>query len=278
MEYIAYSSMVIANEEANGQAEYIDYEFPQFNWNWQKLLKSSAWLSLAGCMVFFAAITQTQSAVAAYVRTNGSCLNVRIQPEMDAKVVDCLPNGTNITSTQTVNGFVRLSANKYVSAKWVGDMSATRPNKPNNNAGVGGRVTLSLGSRGAAVAEVQKVLGINPTGYYGPVTARRVREFQGNNDLRVDGVVGPETRTALFSTASTGNMPDKPNPGTGGPVTLTLGSKGEAVSEVQKALGIEPTGYYGPVTARKVREFQANNDLRVDGVVGPETRSALLRG
>ncbi|WP_236140699.1 peptidoglycan-binding domain-containing protein [Nostoc sp. CMAA1605] len=270
--------MVIANEEANGQAEYIDYEFPQFNWNWQKLLKSSAWLSLAGCMVFFAAITQTQSAVAAYVRTNGSCLNVRIQPEMDAKVVDCLPNGTNITSTQTVNGFVRLSANKYVSAKWVGDMSATRPNKPNNNAGVGGRVTLSLGSRGAAVAEVQKVLGINPTGYYGPVTARRVREFQGNNDLRVDGVVGPETRTALFSTASTGNMPDKPNPGTGGPVTLTLGSKGEAVSEVQKALGIEPTGYYGPVTARKVREFQANNDLRVDGVVGPETRSALLRG
>ncbi|HIK03808.1 MAG TPA: peptidoglycan-binding protein [Trichormus sp. M33_DOE_039] len=275
MEYIAYSSMVIANEEANGQAEYIDYEFPKFDWNWQKLLKSSAWLSLAGWMVFLTAITQAPSALAAYVRTNGSCLNVRLQPSMDSKVVDCLPNGTNITTAQTVNGFVRLSANRYVSAKWVGDMSTTRPNQPNNSGGVGGRVTLSLGSKGQAVSEVQKVLGINPTGYYGPVTARRVREFQSNNDLRVDGIVGPETRSALFKTASTPSTPTTP---TGGPVTLTLGSKGEAVSEVQKALGIEPTGYYGPVTARRVREFQASNNLRVDGVVGPETRSALLRG
>lgn len=275
MEYIAYSSMVIANEEANGQAEYIDYEFPKFDWNWQKFFKSSAWLSLAGCMVFLTSITQAPAALAAYVTTNGSCLNVRLQPTTKSKVVDCLPNGTNITATQTVNGFVRLSANRYVSAKWVGNMSTTRPNRPNHGGGVGGRVTLSLGSRGQAVAEVQKVLGVNPTGYYGPVTARRVREFQSNNNLRVDGIVGPETRSALFRTASRPNTPTTP---TGGPVTLTLGSKGEAVSEVQKALGIEPTGYYGPVTARRVREFQASNNLQIDGIVGPETRSALLRG
>jgi peptidoglycan hydrolase-like protein with peptidoglycan-binding domain len=276
MEYLAYSSMVIANEEANGQAEYIDYEFPKFDLNWQKLLKSSAWLSLAGCMVFLSAITQAPAALGAYVRTNGTCLNVRVDPNPNSKVVDCLPNGTKIDTTGTVNGFARLSTNRYVSARWVGNMStATRPTKPMNNAGVGGRVTLSLGSRGQAVSEVQKVLGINATGYYGPVTARRVREFQANNKLRVDGVVGAETRSALFRTAST---PTRPTTPTGGPVTLSLGSKGQAVSEVQKVLGIEPTGYYGPVTARRVREFQANNDLRVDGVVGPQTRSALLRG
>ncbi|MBD2364138.1 peptidoglycan-binding protein [Anabaena minutissima FACHB-250] len=278
MEYLAYSSMVIANEEANGQAEYIDYEFPKFDLNWHKLLKSSAWLSLAGCMVLFSAITQTPAALAAYVRTNGTCLNVRVDPNPKSKVVDCLPNGTQIATTGTVNGFARLSTNRYVSANWVGSMSTTSttsPTKPMNSAGVGGRVTLTVGSRGQAVSEVQKVLGINATGYYGPVTARRVREFQANNKLRVDGIVGPQTRTALFRTASTPTTTITP---TGGPVTLSLGSKGQAVSEVQKVLGIEPTGYYGPVTARRVREFQANNDLRVDGVVGPQTRSALLRG
>ncbi|WP_197480092.1 MULTISPECIES: peptidoglycan-binding protein [unclassified Anabaena] len=273
MEYIAYSSMVIANEEANGQAEYIDYELPKIDWNWTKLVKSSAWLCLAGFMAFFTAIAQSQAALSAYVRTNGTCLNVRVEPNINSKVVDCLPNGTQITTMGTTNGFAKLSNNRYVAARWIRNQSSTRnPNRPNrhNTRGVGGRVNLSLGARGAAVTEVQKILGIQPTGYYGPVTARRVREFQANNNLRVDGIVGPATRTALFRTSS------KPT-ATGGRVSLSIGSRGQAVSEVQKILGIEPTGYYGPITARRVREFQANNDLRVDGIVGPETRSALFR-
>jgi peptidoglycan hydrolase-like protein with peptidoglycan-binding domain len=274
MEYIAYSSMVIANEEATGQAEYIDYELPKFDWNWQKFLKSSAWLSLAGFMVFFTVVAQAQAAVTSYVRTNGTCLNVRVDPNINSKVVDCLPNGTKITTVGTTNGFTQLSNNRYVSTRWISNRTATNtPNRPNRpiTGGVGGRVNLGLGSRGSAVSAVQKVLGIQPTGYYGPVTARRVREFQANNNLRADGIVGPETRTALFGNNSTTTP-------TGGPVTLNIGSRGQTVSEVQRVLGIEPTGYYGPVTARRVREFQANNNLRVDGIVGPETRSALFRG
>lgn len=268
MEFIAYSSMVIANQEANGQTEYLEYELPKFDFSWGKLLKSSAWLSVAGLMVLFTALTQVNGALATYVRTNGSCLNVRTSPSINAKVVDCIPNGTQINSTGNVNGFARLSGNRYVAAKWVSGMSGGRPGNP--GPGVGGTVTLRLGSRGQAVSAVQRAIGVEPTGYYGAVTARRVREFQANNGLRADGIVGPQTRNALFR----GNQNQPP---TGGPVTLGFGSRGSAVSEVQRALGVEPTGYYGTVTVRRVREFQANNGLRVDGVVGPETRSALFR-
>jgi peptidoglycan hydrolase-like protein with peptidoglycan-binding domain len=269
MEFIAYSSMVIANQEANGQAEYLEYELPKFDFSFGRLLKSSAWLSVAGLMVLFTALTQVNGALAAYVRTNGSCLNVRTSPSVNARVIDCIPNGTQISTSGNVNGFARLSGNRYVAARWVSATSGGRPGG-NSGGGVGGRVTLGFGSRGSAVSAVQRALGVEPTGYYGSVTVRSVRQFQANNGLRVDGVVGPQTRAALFG--GNGN-----SGGTGGPVTLSLGSRGAAVSELQRALGVEPTGYYGGVTVRRVREFQANNGLRVDGVFGPETRSALFR-
>jgi len=202
MEYIAYSSMFVAYEEANGQAKSIDYEFPKFDLDWKKSLKSSVWLSLAGFIVFFTAITQVSAALGAYVRTNGSCLNVRVSPYTSSSVVDCIPNGTRITSTGRANGFVRLSRNRYVAARWVGDTYNPRSNNP-TSAGVGGRITLSYGSRGSAVSQVQRRLGINPTGYYGNTTIGLVRQFQANNGLRVDGIVGPQTRSALFGSYST---------------------------------------------------------------------------
>ncbi|MBD2346021.1 peptidoglycan-binding protein [Anabaena subtropica] len=266
MEFIAYSSMVIANKEANGQAEYLEYELPKFNFSWGKLFKSSAWLSVAGLMVLFTTLTQVNAALGAYVRTNGSCLNVRTSPSTNARVIDCIPNGTQINTMGSVNGFTRLSRNRYVAARWVSGTSGGRPINP--GPGVGGTVTLSFGSRGPAVSAVQRALGVQPTGYYGAVTVRRVRQFQANNGLRTDGVVGPQTRNALFRGSQ------QP---IGGPVTLSFGSRGSAVSAVQRALGVEPTGYYGEVTVRRVREFQANNGLRVDGVVGPQTRSAIFR-
>jgi hypothetical protein len=202
MEYIAYSSMFVAYEEANGQAEKFDYEFPKFDLGWKKSLKSSAWLSLVGFMVFFSAITQISTAFGAYVRTNGSCLNVRVDPSINSRIVDCISNGTRIPNTGRVNGFVRVSTNRYVAARWVGNTYNTRPGN-SINGGVGNRFTLSLGSRGRAVSEVQKALGVNPTGYYDYTTVQVVQQFQQRNNLLVDGIVGPQTRSALFGANTT---------------------------------------------------------------------------
>lgn len=53
------------------------------------------------------------------------------------------------------------------------------------------------------------------------------------------------------------------------------GSSGTDVAAVQRALGVSPTGTFGPVTARAVRAFQRSHGLTADGIVGPQTRAAL---
>ena len=59
---------------------------------------------------------------------------------------------------------------------------------------------------------------------------------------------------------------------------LQRGSSGSAVQALQRALGVSPTGNFGPVTARAVRAFQRSHGLTVDGIVGPQTSAALGLG
>jgi Putative peptidoglycan binding domain len=196
MEYLAYSSMFDANETAEPEIG-----LPEIEFNFQKLfnqnLFKSTSLALASLGLIFASFGQAQAAtsVRGFVRTSGSCLNVRTQPSLNSRVVGCLPNGSRIgVVVDTENGFTRLSNGYYVSTRFI----STRAGTGNNNRpGVGGPVTLSLGSAGAPVSQLQRRLGIAPTGYYGSITQRAVRNFQANNGLLVDGRVGPQTRIAL---------------------------------------------------------------------------------
>jgi len=57
---------------------------------------------------------------------------------------------------------------------------------------------------------------------------------------------------------------------------LSQGASGEAVKEVQQALGIQADGFFGPKTEQAVKDFQAANSLDVDGIVGPRTRAKLF--
>lgn len=52
---------------------------------------------------------------------------------------------------------------------------------------------------------------------------------------------------------------------------LRRGSKGDAVRLVQAKVGATPDGDFAAVTDRRVREWQAANGLKVDGIVGPVT-------
>jgi len=56
---------------------------------------------------------------------------------------------------------------------------------------------------------------------------------------------------------------------------VRIGSKGEDVAFLQKALGIESDGKFGPITKKAVIAFQTANGLDPDGIVGPKTWSAL---
>lgn len=59
-------------------------------------------------------------------------------------------------------------------------------------------------------------------------------------------------------------------------VTYKRGSRGEVVKQIQKALNLYPDGIFGELTVERVRLFQADNGLKVDGVVGPATLAKLL--
>jgi peptidoglycan hydrolase-like protein with peptidoglycan-binding domain len=65
--------------------------------------------------------------------------------------------------------------------------------------------------------------------------------------------------------------------------TLRQGDSGAAVSELQqllnaKAIKITVDGIFGNATRAAVVQFQQQNGLVVDGIVGPQTWQALRRG
>ena len=63
-----------------------------------------------------------------------------------------------------------------------------------------GRAVLKRGSKGSAVEELQRLVGLtggDVDGDFGPKTEKAVRAFQGAHDLKVDGQVGKDTIAAL---------------------------------------------------------------------------------
>lgn len=111
-------------------------------------------------------------------------------------------------------------------------------------------------------------------GIAGPLTSRAVREFQRRNGLVVDGVAGPQTRRAL------GRL-GRPLLGKRMMRRRTVGWDVAALQFMLTRRG-EPTGiidgYFGGETAKALRRFQRRAGLAVDGVAGPATLRALLKG
>jgi peptidoglycan hydrolase-like protein with peptidoglycan-binding domain len=67
--------------------------------------------------------------------------------------------------------------------------------------------TIRLGSRGDAVKEWQGILGLTKDGNFGPATERATKAFQTSHRLTADGIVGPKTWMAAYSSyASTTNV------------------------------------------------------------------------
>lgn len=71
------------------------------------------------------------------------------------------------------------------------------PQAPAIPIGLAKKPLLKLGSRGAAVAEMQRVVGAVPDGVFGPNTRAAVIRYQTFRGLVPDGVVGPKTWAAM---------------------------------------------------------------------------------
>jgi peptidoglycan hydrolase-like protein with peptidoglycan-binding domain len=101
-------------------------------------------------------------------------------------------------------------------------------------------------------------------------TRRRRRRLRG----RTLAIVATISMTAISGVALAAGTGSSAAPTTH-TATLSVGSSGPAVKQLQRKLGVSATGYYGPQTKSAVKRFQRSHRLAADGVAGPATLRAL---
>ncbi len=140
-------------------------------------------------------------------------------------------------------------------------------------------VILKLESNGVEVEELQNTLIVlgylkgKPDGYFGKNTEKAVLNFQRDTNQVMDGIVGPKTWTFLEQAKTTPLPVNDP--------TIKLGDNNLFVTSLQLKLNTlgylkeEPDGKFGSNTQAAVKEFQKDNSLSADGIVGPSTWRAI---
>ena len=134
---------------------------------------------------------------------------------------------------------------------------------------------MKVGSQGKYVRYLQfklKTQGYNITsvdGIFGNNTQNAVIAFQQANNLTADGIVGPKTWNNI-------NLLNPQN------TVLKKGSIGSYVGYLQQKLysKLYPVGVidgiFGVNTERAVKDFQQENSLTPDGIVGAKTWAKVL--
>ena len=134
--------------------------------------------------------------------------------------------------------------------------------------------TIRQGSKGNFVKILQYLLNeyganIVVDGDFGGATLRAVTNFQRNNNLTADGIVGRNTWNKILNINPSSEV-------------LRRGNKSSAVLFLQRLLlsylypVTDLDGIFGPETERAVRAFQQENGLSIDGVVGRNTWNSLF--
>ena len=109
---------------------------------------------------------------------------------------------------------------------------------------------------------VQRIVGVNPTGYYGTVTKRRVSALQAKLGVEVDDLFGAGTAEAYLLS--------QPN--------MHVGSSGlhePAVMLLQWIVRSKVDGVFGPLTEADLKQAQAWAGLTPDGNAGADTKRAI---
>lgn len=137
---------------------------------------------------------------------------------------------------------------------------------------------IRLGDKGKDVFLLQRLLkarglykGLDYN--YGPRVEKAVKEYQKSAKLKVDGVCGPATWTAILDLPGDVKTVKE----------VKLGDKGKDVYLVQQLLAA--TSFYagaldmsyGPATRQAVKDYQKQKKIAIDGVCGPTTWRTLIK-
>ena len=109
---------------------------------------------------------------------------------------------------------------------------------------------------------VQRIVGVNQTGYYGTVTKRRVSALQAKLGVGADGLFGAGTAEAYL--LSQPNMHAK-----------SAGLHEPAVMLLQWIVRSKVDGAFGPLTEADLKQAQAWAGLTPDGNAGADTKRAI---
>jgi peptidoglycan hydrolase-like protein with peptidoglycan-binding domain len=186
-----------------------------------------------------------------------------------------------------------------------------KPSRPSTGGGSAASgvpsANLDRGDKGSAVEQLQKSLvklghmsaaemKTGP-GTFGPRTEDALKEFQKKHGLETDGKFGPKSRAAMEKALVAQSKP-KPSDGFEGPKgnwvkaptleqvekdgkVLRQNQQGPAVAQLQRLLGIEDDGKFGPGTKAAVVDFQKSHGLKPpagsEGAVGPTTLAAIKK-
>jgi len=156
-----------------------------------------------------------------------------------------------------------------------------------------GNITLKRGVQGEAVKELQIFFNATQNanlvvdGNFGRGTTAMVMKWQRENNAKVDGLVGNQTKQIMnrivnqgVSTTPTTQTKRYYNMGT---KTLERGVQGEAVKELQRYLndtlnlGLVVDGNFGLGTKAIVMKWQKERGLVADGKVGNVTKGVMNR-
>lgn len=144
---------------------------------------------------------------------------------------------------------------------------------------------IKQGESDGCVTQLQLLLnengfGLNVDGVFGGDTFTAVKTYQQDHSMSADGIVGPLTKTAIDSTPTSAPGPIVIN-SPRCPTDLKQGEKDGCVTQLQQLLNnngaqLAVDGTFGGGTLTAVENFQRAHGLSADGIVGPDTKSALL--
>ena len=172
---------------------------------------------------------------------------------------------------------------KLASARATAKPSATKTPRPTATPAYSDNTYLKYGDSGSKVRQMQErlitlgYLSGKADGDFGQATEAAVTAFQKRNCSYSDGIAGPETLKALYSSSAKSTSTPAAVVGT----SLKEGSEGAEVRSLQtrlKALGYykgSVDGDFGSGTTSAVKAFQRAHDLKADGVAGTSTLNKL---